>query len=100
MDIERVLIEPVVTEKTNGMREEKNIKYVFRVLPSANKLQVMDAVRKIFDVKPVSCNIAWVKCKTKTTRTKSGNREGQKVAWKKAVVTLSPGEKINIFEGV
>ena len=100
MDIERVLIEPVVTEKTNGMREEKNIKYVFRVSPSANKLQVMDAVRKIFDVKPVSCNIAWVKSKTKTTRTKSGNREGQKAAWKKAVVTLSPGEKINIFEGV
>ena len=100
MDIESILIEPVVTEKTNAMREEKSVKYVFRVLPAANKLQVMDAVRKIFNVKPVSCNVAWVKSKTKTTRTKSGQREGQKSAWKKAIVTLSPGEKIDIFEGV
>lgn len=100
MIIENVLIEPVVTEKTNAMREDKSVKYVFRVLPAANKLQVMDAVRKVFNVKPVSCNMVWVKSKKKTTRTKSGYREGQKSAWKKAVVTLSPGEKIEIFEGV
>ncbi len=100
MDIESVLIEPVVTEKTNAMREEKSVKYVFRVAPAANKFQVMDAVRKAFNVKPVACNIICVKSKKKTTRTKSGYREGAKSAWKKAVVTLSPGEKIDIFEGV
>ncbi len=100
MEVESVLLEPVVTEKTNAMREEKSVKYVFRVMSAANKLQVMDAVRKLFNVKPIACNMSWVKSKKKTTRTKSGYREGQKSSWKKAVVTLSPGEKIDIFEGV
>lgn len=99
MVLENILIEPVVTEKTNGMREDKSIKYVFRVMSEANKYQIMDAVRKLFNVKPVSCNVSWVKGKKKTSRTKSGYRTGEKPAWKKAVVTLSPGEKIDIFEG-
>ncbi|MCL2295168.1 MAG: 50S ribosomal protein L23 [Spirochaetes bacterium] len=100
MKLESILIEPVVTEKTNAMKEDKRIKYAFRVMPEANKFQVMDAVRKLFNVKPVSCNIAWVKSKKKTSRTKSGFREGERAGWKKAIVTLSPGEKIDIFEGV
>jgi large subunit ribosomal protein L23 len=100
MKIENILLEPVVTEKTNAMRDNKSIKYAFRVLPEANKFQVMDAVRKLFNVKPISCNIAWVKSKKKTSRTRSGFRAGEKAGWKKAIVTLSPGEKIDIFEGV
>ncbi|MCL2791752.1 MAG: 50S ribosomal protein L23 [Spirochaetaceae bacterium] len=100
MKVESILIEPVVTEKTNAMREAKSFKYAFRITPEANKFQVMDAVRKMFNVKPVACNVAWVKSKKKTSRTKSGFREGEKAAWKKAIVTLSPGEKIDIFEGV
>ena len=100
MKVENILIEPVVTEKTNAMREDKSIKYAFRVTQEANKFQVMDAVRKLFNVKPISCNIAWVKSKKKTSRTRSGFREGEKAGWKKAIITLSPGEKIDIFEGV
>ena len=100
MRVEDILIEPVVTEKTNAMREDKSVKYAFKVLPEVNKFQVMDAVRKIFNVKPLACNIAWVKAKKKTSRTRSGYRKGEKAAWKKAIVTLSPGEKIDIFEGV
>lgn len=100
MDMESVLIEPVVTEKTNSMRDGKNIKYVFRVQPASNKFQIMDAVRKLFNVKPVTCNVLWVKSKVKVTRGKGGFKKGEKSAWKKAVVTLSPGEKIEIFEGV
>ena len=100
MNPENILIEPVVTEKTNAMREDKSLKYAFRVLSEANKFQVMDAVRKLFNVKPISCNIAWVKSKKKTSRTRSGYREGEKAGWKKAIITLSPGEKIDIFEGV
>jgi large subunit ribosomal protein L23 len=100
MVMENILVEPVVTEKTNAMREGKNAKYAFRVLADVNKFQIMDAVRKLFNVKPVACNVTWVKSKKKTKRTKSGYREGKKAAWKKAIVTLSPGEKIDIFEGV
>lgn len=100
MELENILIEPVVTEKTNAMREEESVKYVFKVLPAANKHQVSEAVEKIFNVKTVACNVMWVKGKKKTTRTKSGYREGQKSSWKKAIVTLSPGEKIDLFEGV
>jgi len=100
MKAENILIEPVVTEKTNIMREEKSVKYVFRVLAEANKFQVMDAVRKLFNVKPISCNITWVKSKKKTSRTRSGYREGEKAGWKKAIITLSPGEKIDVFEGI
>jgi large subunit ribosomal protein L23 len=100
MKIENILIEPVVTEKTNAMKEDKSIKYAFRIMPEANKFQVMDAVRKLFNVKPVSCNVAWVKSKKKTSRTKSGRKEGERAGWKKAIVTLSPGEKIDIFEGI
>jgi len=99
MKLENILIEPVVTEKTNAMREDKSLKYAFRVMSDANKFQVMDAVRKIFNVKPIACNIAWVKSKKRTSRTRSGYRTGEKAAWKKAIVTLSPGEKIDIFEG-
>ena len=100
MKAENILIEPVVTEKTNVMRENKSAKYVFRVFAEANKFQVMDAIKKLFNVKPISCNIAWVKSKKKVSRTKSGFRDGEKAGWKKAVITLSPGEKIDIFEGI
>ncbi len=65
MELENILIEPVVTEKTNAMREEESVKYVFRVLPAANKHQVSEAVEKIFNVKPVACNVMWVKGKKK-----------------------------------
>ncbi len=100
MELENILIEPVVTEKTNAMREDKSVKYVFRVLSAANKYQVSEAVEKLFNVKPVACNVMWVKGKKKATRTKAGYRVGQKPSWKKAIVTLSPGQKIDIFEGV
>ncbi len=100
MVLENILIEPVVTEKTNIMREENAMKYAFKVLPDANKLQIMEAVEKVFGVKPTACNVLWVKGKKKTTRTRSGYRIGEKSSWKKAIVTLAPGDKIDMFEGV
>ncbi len=93
MTIERVIIAPVVTEKTNVMRE--NHKYVFRVDSRANKMQVMKAVRDLFGVHPVSCNVITVSRKPKRVR----YREGYTSSWKKAIITLRPEEKITIFEG-
>lgn len=90
---DQVIIEPIVTEKSNQLREAN--KYIFRVDSRANKIEVMQAVAKLFSVHPVSCNILTVKRKPKRVRYKLGYTSG----WKKAVVTLRPGEVIQAFEG-
>ena len=93
MDYDSILIEPVLSEKSNVMREEG--KYVFKVDPRAGKLQIMEAVRRMFQVHPVACNVINVKSKPKRLR----GRAGRTATWKKAVVRLAAGEKIAIFEG-
>lgn len=93
MEYDSILIEPVLSEKSNVMREEG--KYVFRVDPRAGKLQIMEAVRRMFQVHPVACNIVNVKSKPKRLR----GRLGKTATWKKAIVSLAKGEKISVFEG-
>ncbi len=93
MDADRVIIEPLLTEKTNRMRESHT--YAFRVDPRANKLEVKNALEQMFDVHPLACRIVNVKGKPKRVR----YRKGYTSAWKKAIVTLPPGETIGIFEG-
>lgn len=100
MRADQIIIEPVLTEKSNIMRESEQKKYTFKIDPRANKLQVMQAVEELFSVKPLKCNIVSVKGKPKYTRTKSGVRSGSTTPWKKAVVTLSKGDSISIIEGV
>jgi large subunit ribosomal protein L23 len=89
-----ILIEPVLSEKTNHLREQG--KYVFKVDQRANKTMVKEAIRRIFSVTPVSCTIQNVKAKPKRSR----GRPGYTATWKKAVVRLAPNETISIFEGV
>ena len=101
MRFDQIIIEPVLTEKTNSMREsEGKVKYTFKVDPRANKLQIMEAVKRLFSVNPVECRIINVKAKPRQSRTKSGIRAGSTTPWKKAIVTLSEGNKIEIIEGV
>ena len=94
MRYEQILIEPVLSEKTNIMREEG--KYVFKVDPRANKTQIKEAVRRLYNVNPVSCNVMRVGGKPKRLR----SRPGYTSSWKKAIIKLSKNEKIGIFEGV
>lgn len=97
---DQIIIEPVLTEKTNSMRESEGaMKYTFRVNPRANKIQIMEAVKGLFSVNPVSCRIINVKAKPRQSRTKSGIRSGSTTPWKKAIVTLAAGNKIEIIEG-
>ena len=91
---EDILIEPVLSEKSNQLREEG--KYVFKVAPSATKTQIKEAVRRLFNVNPVSCTTMIVGGKPKRVRYRSGYTS----SWKKAIVRLAKDEKIGIFEGV
>jgi large subunit ribosomal protein L23 len=93
LEPEQIIIAPVVTEKTNLMREKH--KYVFKVDARANKPQIMRAVEKLFNVHPLGCNVIRVSRKPKRVR----YRIGYTAAWKKAIVTLPPGEAIQVFEG-
>ena len=94
MQYEDILLEPVLSEKANLLREQG--KYVFKVAMSANKLQIKEAVRRLFNVHPVSCTVMVVGGKPKRLR----NRPGYTATWKKAIVRLPKDEKIGIFEGV
>ena len=94
MNYEQILIEPVLSEKTNLLREEG--KYVFKVDPRATKIQIKEAVRRLYNVNPVSCNVMRVGGKPKRLR----SRPGYTSSWKKAIIKLSKDEKIGMFEGV
>ena len=100
MRADRVIIEPILSEKTNLMREGDCKKYVFRVDPAANKFEIMAAVKEIFNVDCEKCNVMNVGGKPKFSRGKSGYIKGYTPSWKKAIVTLAKGQSIQAIEGV
>ncbi len=100
MEAYEVIIEPVLTEKSNAMREGESKKYTFKVHPGANKKEIMEAIEKLFSVKPVACNVLNVKPKPRSSRSKGGYKKGFTSSWKKAVVTLKTGDKIDAVDGV
>ena len=89
-----IILHPIITEKTTELQEKG--RYAFRVNKRANKKDVMRAVKEVFGVEPVSCNVMNVKGKRKRVRYKMGYTP----SWKKAIVRLKEGEKIELFEGV
>ena len=95
MDMYQVVIKPLVTEKGTMMLSEGNW-VTFRVHPDANKIEVREAIQKIFSVSVLQVNTQIVRGKQK----RFGKTMGQSKAWKKAMVRLKEGDKIEIFEGV
>jgi large subunit ribosomal protein L23 len=93
MDARQVLIAPVVSEKSYSLIEDN--KYSFRVHERAHKTQVRQAVEELFDVKVEGVNILKVQPKPK----RRGLSRGKKPGWKKAIVQLREGDRIEIFEG-
>ncbi|HEX2110696.1 MAG TPA: 50S ribosomal protein L23 [Gaiellaceae bacterium] len=93
MDARQVLIAPVVSEKSYSLIEDN--KYSFRVHDKAHKTQVRQAVEELFDVKVEAVNIVKVRPKPK----RRGFTRGRKPGWKKAIVQLRAGDRIEIFEG-
>lgn len=94
MDDYQVLLKPLLTEKSSALREEKQ-KFIFVVHPSANKIEVRLAVERVLKVKVRSVNIMNVRGKLK----RLGRFSGLKPGWRKAIVTLEPGTKLDLFEG-
>ena len=88
-----VLIRPVVSEKSYEQITQN--RYTFRVHQDAHKTQIRQAVEELFDVKVVNVNIVKVQPKPK----RRGATKGIRAGWKKAVVQLKQGDKIEIFEG-
>jgi len=93
--IHDVLIRPVISEKSMAQTERGN--YTFAVAGNANKLQVKAAVEAEFKVRVLGVRVMSVRPKEK----KRGRRTpGMTTGWRKAIVTLAPGDKIELFEAV
>jgi len=94
MNLYEVLRRPLVTEKATLLQESG--KYVFEVAREANKLQIKDAVERAFKVKVSGVNVMTMRGKAR----RMGKREVTGPSWKKAIVTLEPGYKVTLFEGI
>jgi large subunit ribosomal protein L23 len=93
-----VILRPVISEKS--MDETQRGKYTFRVNSGANKLQVKEAIEELFKVEVLEVNVSTTKAKEKSRNRKRGRQQGWTSPWKKAVVTLAAGQKIEFFEGI
>jgi large subunit ribosomal protein L23 len=94
MESYEVLRRPIITEKNIALQSQN--KYAFEVADRANKRQVKEAVERAFKVDVVSVNVMTVHGKTK----RMGRHQVKTSPWKKALVTLEAGQKIEFFEGV
>lgn len=88
-----VLKKPVLTEKSLTLQSESN-KYTFDVDLNANKIEIKNAVEKMFNVKVVNVNVMNIKAKAK----RMGRYEGKTNRRRKAIVTLAEGDEINYFD--
>jgi large subunit ribosomal protein L23 len=86
---------PVVTEKSHAQKEQAN-KVTFKVSLDANKIEIRRAIQELFKVKVLAVNTVRLEGKKK----RMARSEGKRPDWKKAIVTLAPGEKIAGFEGL
>lgn len=93
-----VLRRPLITEKSNYQNSELH-QYVFEVAVDATKAMVKDAVETMFDVDVLRVNVINVPAK-RTRRIRSRRVAVRRSGYKKAIVTLAPGDSIPVFEGV
>jgi large subunit ribosomal protein L23 len=98
--IEDVIRRPLITEKNTMLMEQDQ--YCFEVAREANKPQIREAVEKTFNVRVKAVNTLNMKPKAKSriASRRGGRIEGHRPGWKKAIVTLHPGERIDIFEQI
>ena len=90
-----VIRRPVMTERNTDLMQQG--RYTFEVAPDANKIQIKAAVEAAFNVTVLSVNTLNVHAKKRRERTRI---RGYRPGWKKAIVTIAPGQRIEIFEGI
>ena len=96
-----IILRPVISEKS--IDESGRGKYTFAVHDKANKIQIKAAVEELYKqekVTVVAVNVLTTKSKEKRRGTRRGRIIGRTTPWRKAIVTLAPGQKIEFFEGV
>jgi len=93
-----ILKRPIVTEKMTALQEKGT--YAFEVVPTANKIEIARAVEKKFNVTVLNVRTVNYKGKTKTQMTRRGRFSGRTSAWKKAIVRLKEGDRIEFFQNV
>jgi large subunit ribosomal protein L23 len=93
-----IVIHPVISEKS--MDEAQRGKYTFSVHKDANKVQIAADVEELFKVKVTDVNVLTTKAKEKRGGMRRSRIAGHSTPWRKAIVTLVPGQKIEIFEAV
>ena len=89
-----ILVKPLITEKTETISEKEN-RYSFVVDKRSNKIEIKDAVEKMYGVAVVAVNTAIMPSKARSRNTKSGVIKGKKSSYKKAVVRLAEGDIID-----
>ena len=98
LEAAQVILRPVISEKS--MDETQRGKYTFAVHDDANKFQIKAAVEELFRVHVVDVNVLTTQPKEKKRNTRRGRTRGYTSPWRKAIVTVASGEKIEFFEGV
>jgi len=97
-----IIIKPILTEKINNLQENER-KYGFKVHPSTNKIEIKKAIEKKFGVRVEKIATMNIKGKRKQMTVRSGGRvirtDGKRSNWKKAIITLKEGDKIDFYQG-
>ena len=96
----RIIIKPIISEKTTAITEKMSERYAFKVAPSANKIEIKNAIEAMYNVKVESVNTMNYSGKRKARYTKSGLIRGKVAAFKKAVVTLQKGQVIDFYANI
>ena len=102
MDRQEIILNPILTEKSSMIMEGLN-KYVFKVNVKANKIQIKNEIERRFKISVLNVRTMNFKGKSKNTTIRSGGHvlrsSGKRESWKKAIVTLKEGDKINLVDG-
>jgi len=93
VEAEKIIIKPIISEKSYAQIDHS--RYTFQVHPDAHKTMIAQAVAQLFNVTVVGVSTANIRPKPK----RRGAAQGRTAAWKKAIVQLAPGDKIEFFEG-